>query len=191
MFYALPHLQDSFFADNVHKVVAFAPCFVNPPWSPTGSEKYYENSMYKFPSIGVYDEYGPNWDVEYARICNELTWEGRDYASCTTCQPGSVQTSAHWNQNSYTGRFQEYIPLDEYVAGKRISPLVDVASIDKVEIAMFAGRSDVTCPYDRAVKFAGIIGSAVTHFESIDDADHMYFAGANSEWFMGVLKEQL
>ena len=86
---------------------------------------------------------------------------------------------------------QEYIPLEDYLAGKRESPLVDIASITKVPIAMFAGRSDITCPYDRAVKAAGIIGDAVTHFESIDGANYMYFARANSDWFMGILKEQL
>lgn len=56
---------------------------------------------------------------------------------------------------------------------------------------MFSGTSDVTCPYARAKIAADVIGPAVTHFESIEGADHMYFSYANSEWFMGVLKEQL
>ena len=100
-------------------------------------------------------------------------------------------SSIHWTQNSYTNRFQEYIPLEDYLAGHRESDLIDIAGIDKVPIAMFSGTSDVTCPYARAKIAADVIGPAVTHFESIEGADHMYFSYANSEWFMGVLKEQL
>ena len=43
MFYALAHLEESFFVDNLYKLIAFAPCFVNPPWT---DESYYEQSLY-------------------------------------------------------------------------------------------------------------------------------------------------
>ena len=87
MFYALAHLEESFFVDNLYKLIAFAPCFVNPPWT---DESYYEQSLYKLNSIGVYDEYGPNWEEEHKRICDELGEIGCDYLSCTNCQPMSV-----------------------------------------------------------------------------------------------------
>lgn len=56
---------------------------------------------------------------------------------------------------------------------------------------MFAGTEDVSCAYDSAVTAAGVIGAAVTYFESIEGADHMYFSSANSDWFMSIVKEQL
>ena len=69
MFYALAHLEETFFVDNLYKFVALAPCTVT---SSAGSESYVENTLYQFPSIGVYSMHGPNWDTEYQRICDEL-----------------------------------------------------------------------------------------------------------------------
>ena len=60
MFYALAHLEESFFVDNVHKVVLMAPCTICPP-DPLHDESFYENSLYSFPSIGQYNIYGPHW----------------------------------------------------------------------------------------------------------------------------------
>ena len=45
--------------------------------------------------------------------------------------------------------------------------LIDIASIDKIPIAMLAGTEDWTCPYATAVETASIIGDMVTHFETI------------------------
>ena len=56
---------------------------------------------------------------------------------------------------------------------------------------MFAGTADHTCPYDRAVEAAAIIGDMVVHFESIQGEDHGYFGSANTEWFMDLVISQL
>ena len=60
MFYALAHLEEEFFVDNLYKFVAFAPCTIFPPGDVP--ESYYENTIYAYPSVGVYDFCGPNWD---------------------------------------------------------------------------------------------------------------------------------
>ena len=86
-------------------------------------------------------------------------------------------------------RFQEYAP--NYLKGEKETALIDIGSIDKVPIAMLVGTSDETCPYDRAVETAKIIGDMVVHFESIEGQDHMYFGSANDEWFMNLVKSQL
>ena len=46
MFYALAHLEETFFVDNLYKFVALAPCTVT---SSAGSESYVENTLYQFP----------------------------------------------------------------------------------------------------------------------------------------------
>ena len=52
----------------------------------------------------------------------------------------SVQSESHWWQNAYVARFQEWAP--KWAEGERETELVDIASIDKVPIAMFAGTAD-------------------------------------------------
>jgi len=185
MFYALAHLEEEFLADSVHKVITMAPCTVNPPWI---EESYYAKGLYKLPSIGVWDEYGPNWSEEYKKVC-DLSWQACEQENCENCQPMSIQSSLHWQQNTYTGRFQEFAP--KYLEGERETPLVDIAGIDKVPISMLVGKDDVTCPYSQALITKDIIGDMVVHFESIENADHMYFSRANDEWFMDLLKSQL
>ena len=185
VFYALSHIEESFFADNVHKVIAMAPCTVNPPWT---DESYYEKGLYQLQGAGIYDEYGPNWKAEYPEVCL-VSEEACEQLNCANCQPMSIQSSLHWQQNTYTGRFQEFAP--NYLDGERETDLIDIGSIDKVPIAMLVGKDDVTCPYSQAVITANIIGDMVTHFESIEGADHMYFSRANDKYFMDLVKGQL
>lgn len=68
MFYALAHREEEFFVDNLYKFVALAPCTICPE---AGPESRWEETLYKFPSIGVYDLYGPNfWDSEHTMVCD-------------------------------------------------------------------------------------------------------------------------
>ena len=55
MFYALAHREEEFFADNLHKFIALAPCTVCPEQGP---ESYWEDVLYTLPEIGVYNLYG-------------------------------------------------------------------------------------------------------------------------------------
>ena len=72
MFYGLAHREEDFYADNLYKFLAFAPCTICPP---SGSESYWEDTLFKYPSVGVYDMYGPNWPVHRRKICKELSEE--------------------------------------------------------------------------------------------------------------------
>ena len=56
---------------------------------------------------------------------------------------------------------------------------------------MLVGQIDQTCPRARAEETRSIIGDAVTHFQVIDNVGHGWFASANSDWFMDVVKGQL
>ena len=159
MFYGLAHREEEFFADALHKVVLLAPCTICPE---AGPESYYEDTLFKFPSIGVYDLYGPHWPRDFLKVCLDLGQEACAYADCVTCKPVSVQSESHWWQNTYTNRFQEFAP--NWEQGEKETDLIDLAGIDKVPIAIFAGTADQTCPYERAVETAAILGDTVTHF---------------------------
>ena len=186
MFYGLAKHEEDFFADNLYKFVAFAPCTICPE---DGPESKWEDTLFSFPSIGVYDLYGPHWDRDHTTICNQLGQQACDYATCDWCQPMSVQSESHWWQNTYADRFQEYAP--NWEDGERETALIDLSSINKVPISMLVGTADMTCPYDRAVETAGIIGDMVVHFESIEGEDHGYFGSANDDWFMNLVISQL
>ncbi len=69
MLYGLAHREEEFFADALHKAVLLAPCTICPK---SGPESYWENTLFKFPSIGVYHLYGPDWEAKHDKICEEL-----------------------------------------------------------------------------------------------------------------------
>ena len=96
----------------------------------------------------------------------------------------SVQSETHWQQVTYTKRFQEYAP--HYMDGEKLAPLIDLASIDKVPVVMMAGTEDVNCPYATAQETAKILG-ATADFEVFEGEDHMYFGRATDDYFMGRL----
>lgn len=54
--------------------------------------------------------------------------------------------------NGAEGRFQEFISIEDYAAGKRQSELMDLASVDKIPVSMVVGRDDYTCSADDARK---------------------------------------
>ena len=62
MFYALAHLEEEFFVDNMYKFLAFAPCTICPK---NGPEEKWQDTLFQYPSIGVYEMYGPGWDEDY------------------------------------------------------------------------------------------------------------------------------
>ena len=67
MLYALSHLEEEFFADNIYKFVAFAPCtYVGED----GPESYWDDTLFSYPSVGVYELCGANWDTDQAKICD-------------------------------------------------------------------------------------------------------------------------
>lgn len=63
MHYALAHDEEDFYADNLHKVIQLAPCFVaeHPDWL----IPIYDYSVATFRENGIYAYNGPNWDETF------------------------------------------------------------------------------------------------------------------------------
>ena len=55
-------------------------------------------------------------------------------------------SALYFAQNAIEGRFQEFIPLQKYAAGERISPLVELSKIDRVPVSMVISMEDDICP---------------------------------------------
>ena len=72
MFYALSHLDSSFFADNLYKFLAFAPCTISP--ADGMPEEYNLGNLYDIQDLGIHSLYGHDerWVRDYERICDEL-----------------------------------------------------------------------------------------------------------------------
>ena len=86
MFYALAHREEEFFADNLHKFIALAPCTICPKQGP---ESYWEDVLYTLPEIDVYSLYGNR--SKHQSVCEEKGDEACAYARrCLSCQSVSV-----------------------------------------------------------------------------------------------------
>lgn len=77
MHYGLSHLESSFYAKNLHKVVHLAPCFV--PDVPNWTKLYANKTIMQLPSLGVYAFNGPNWDADLKTICDNFKGKFCDY----------------------------------------------------------------------------------------------------------------
>ena len=83
MFYGLAKREEDFYADNLWKFVALAPCTICPK---DGPESKWDDTLFQFPSIGVYEMYGPNyWDDDFLKVCYNLGEQACTYASCRWC----------------------------------------------------------------------------------------------------------
>ena len=177
MFYALAKFEEAYLADSLEKFVALAPCtFYDAQGVP---ETYYENSVYKFPALGVDELYGPNWTAKQKIICDTFDQSVCDAWQCTECETVATRSETHWLQNTYTGRFQEYAP--KYLEGEKEAALIPLESIDKVPVAMVIGAKDALCTLKEAEKTKGILGDSVISFNSIAEYDHNSFAYVNDD----------
>ena len=94
MFYALAKFEEDILADSLERFVALAPCtFYDPSGVP---ETYWENSMYKFPALGVDELYGPNWTAKQKIICDNFDKAVCDYWQCKECMPQATRAELHW-----------------------------------------------------------------------------------------------
>ena len=105
MFYGLAHLEDTYHANNVHKMIALAPCFV-------ASDLLCPDiiSENEFQDKGIYNFFGPHWEENLETICSNYSATLCDHFTNSTDQPYSVQDVLHWGQNHYAERFQEFMP---------------------------------------------------------------------------------
>ena len=150
MHYGLAHLEDTFYADNLYKVVQLAPCFV--PHVPNWTIHFANKTVMQFQSVGVYAINGPNWDTDLPVLCD--AWPGevcRYFTSITGKQGQATKSEQHWLMNGLTDRFQEFD--DAWLDGEHETALVDVSNIKKVPMTFFVGTADEVCPHKAAMKY--------------------------------------
>ena len=78
----------------------------------------------------------------FKTTCNALNEE---YSSNYHFQPVSLKVIMQYLQNSEVGKFQEFIPIDEWRDGKRESKPIDVSNINKIPIELFSHVNDEAC----------------------------------------------
>lgn len=66
MFYALSHLQDSFFEDNLFTFAAIDPCTIEV----SEGDRMYTDGLFKLQDMGIYAINGPNWTTDLQTICD-------------------------------------------------------------------------------------------------------------------------
>ena len=186
MFYGLAHLESSFHAENVYKVVQLAPCFV-PLLDPNVFNVESANAtIMQYQSYGVYAFNGPNWERDLQTICDNFPQEICDYYKTQTGYQGqAVQSEKYWTMNGIVKRFQYF--ADEWLEGELETDMVPIENIRQVPIAMFTGTEDETCPRATALEYIPRIQSQTTRID-VEGEGHGYFATkANSDWFMEQL----
>ena len=70
-------------------------------------------------------------------------------------------------------------------------PLVDVSNIKKVPMAFFTATNDEVCPRKYAMRYIPQIQSETTQIDVEGEGHQWFHTGANTEWFMDNLIEQL
>ena len=60
MHYGLVHLEETFHAQNLYRVVHLSPCFV--PHVPNFMVGFADETIMTFQSLGIYAFNGPHWD---------------------------------------------------------------------------------------------------------------------------------
>ena len=87
MFYGLSHLESQFYADNLHKVVQLAPCFIYEPL-PSWTMETLNNTLMQYQNYGVYAINGPNWKEDRKTICKNFSIEACAYYHTLIFQQG-------------------------------------------------------------------------------------------------------
>ena len=104
MHYGLSKIEKDFHADNLHRVVHLAPCFV--PNVPNMTHDYFNKTLMQFPAHGIYSINGPTWDRDLKTICE--IWPGKTcayYTKNTGYQGQGVKSEQYWGMNGLTDRF--------------------------------------------------------------------------------------
>lgn len=188
MHYGLAHLESSFHAKSLHKVVHLAPCFV--PHVPNWTKSYANKTIMQFQSVGIYSINGPTWDEDLKTLCANFPGKMCSYyTNLTGAQGQSVTSEQYWVMNGLTDRFQEF--ADHWLDGVTETPLVEMSNIKQVPMSFFVGTKDEVCMHKTAMKYIPQIQSA-TNYIDVEGKTHGYFASeANDAWFMENLIAQL
>ena len=77
MFYGLTQRDEDFYAANMNKFIALAPCIY---LEDSLTYDWYVNGYQKFRDLGVYVFFGPNWEKHTKTICENMTKGWCDFA---------------------------------------------------------------------------------------------------------------
>ena len=83
MFYGLTHREEDFYADNMNKFVALAPCIY---FEHTEYDQYV-NGYGEYRKLGINVLYGPNWDQHKKDICANMSSYWCNDAKATNREP--------------------------------------------------------------------------------------------------------
>ena len=70
MHYGLAHLEESFYGDNLYKVVSLAPCWYS--GIPDVFKDFYNSTFMTFQEHGIYSLNGPDWPETLEKICTDF-----------------------------------------------------------------------------------------------------------------------
>ena len=145
MFYGLAHLESDFHADNLHKVVQLAPCFVTYLQPEQRTPEFANDGIMRYQGLGVYSINGPHWERNLATLCENFDAYTCYWNISITGDAGQgVQSEKYWTMNGIVDRFQEF--ATNWENGEYITDLVPIENIKQVPIAMFTATDDQTCP---------------------------------------------
>ena len=177
---ALPEKLD-FYTEKVNRIVFMSTCVISPD---------YLTVLNEFSSllVDMYDWFKAadelNYFNEYAydeamiddqKVCLHL---GNSQFKCDLLLPDmdssqllnrglSLKTYLYYYQLAFEDRFQEYIDLEEFYAGNRVSDLIDLASITGLPIDFIHTKKDSVCPESYARDFYETIGASEKAFYTV------------------------
>ena len=209
MFVALAELEESYFADRTSLFVAVGPVTKIPntriPFL-VSAAKYYSLIADTLSKLKVYDVMNSTWlnSVIMTSVCGVLPdWceqllsyftnsdpeldDDDRYAVYMGHMPNGEPTKGieHYAQNMIEDRFQVW--ATDYsdffkTSRKKHTTLIPIDTIDKVPVAIFAGRQDVLADTTDARWTAGQVKSTVRYQEI--DAGHLTFlVGKDMSYF--------
>lgn len=133
--------KPDFFAEHVNRLIAVSPCVFNSPPLPYPDIAVYlkdlrEKGILFVPttlSISDYDPVAPRIDC------------AKDESKDCEYEAGyPVASQVYWAQIRQNERFQEPIPLDQWLRGEDVSPLVPLDRI-QTPTSLMVGARDKNC----------------------------------------------
>ena len=128
---------------------------------------------------GVYAIGGDKWAESKKTICEKLSEEKCQFYSMLPdgIEAGPIK-SMQWAMQNYVEGLKEPIEIEDYVAGKRDSPAIDLGNVrDTLPITFFIAEGDQVCPPEDAEWIYDQMTNAdidITYDEGFDHGTYNY-----------------
>lgn len=181
--------RPDFYDEHVSTMVLLGPCTVVSPKYFTAA--YSKENWDWLEANDMYVLAGPNWedhDKQFiidngpqALVDTMPLYQGIRYTP--------IQAHAHYAQTALSGRFQEYMEDWFDVEGPPRSKLLDVGLVSKVNLALYVGLWDDTCPGQHAAQLADELGrETVTHYVVAPWQGHIPWGFSAMPWLIDDLE---